>query len=89
MQAWALHRAGHYCLGNPDLVLAVDHKPLLKILGDKHLDDIDDPRMLNLKEKKLFVTLLSWFLFWAASMPAQMPPRKAQSAKVNTWTWPP
>ena len=49
--AWALHKARHYCLGNPDLVLAVDHKPLLKILGDKHLDDIDDPRMLNLKEK--------------------------------------
>ena len=51
--AWALHKARHYCLGNPDLVLAVDHKPLLKILGDKHMDDIDDPRILNLKEKTL------------------------------------
>ena len=51
--AWALHKARHYCLGNPNLVLAVDHKPLLKILGDKHLDEIEDPRMLNLKEKTL------------------------------------
>ena len=51
--AWSLHKARHYCLGNPDLVVAVDHKPLLKILGDRHLDDIDDPRMINLKEKTL------------------------------------
>jgi transposase InsO family protein len=51
--AWSLHKARHYCLGNPDLVLAVDHKPLLRILGDKNLDDIDDPRMVNLKEKTL------------------------------------
>ena len=31
----------------------MDHKPLLKILGDRELADIDNPRMLNLKQKTL------------------------------------
>ena len=31
----------------------MDHKPLLGILGDKSLDSIKNPRLLNLKEKTL------------------------------------
>ena len=31
----------------------MDHKPLLKILGDRKLEDIDNPRLLKLKEKTL------------------------------------
>ena len=40
-------------LGAPRLYLAVDHKPLVRILGDKCLQDIDNPRLLCLKEKTL------------------------------------
>ena len=32
---------------------AVDHKPLLKILGDRCLEDIPNPRLRSLKEKSL------------------------------------
>ena len=51
--AWALEKTKYFTLGAPDLFLAVDHKPLLKILGDKELQDIDNPRLQNLKEKTL------------------------------------
>ena len=43
----------HYTLGNPKLLIATDHKPLLKILGDRKLEDIPNPRLVNLKEKTL------------------------------------
>ena len=51
--AWALHKTRHFTLGCKALVLAVDHKPLLKILGDRELGEIDNPRILNFKEKTL------------------------------------
>ena len=40
-------------LGCPDLAVLVDHKPLLKIFGDRCLSDITNPRLFNLKEKTL------------------------------------
>ena len=51
--AWSLAVTHHYTLGNPKLIVATDHKPLLKILGDRKIEDIDNPRLLNLKEKTL------------------------------------
>ena len=51
--AWALQKTRHFTLGNDKLTVAVDHKPLLKILGDRELGDIDNPRILNFKQKTL------------------------------------
>ena len=34
-------------------MVAVDHKPLLEVLGDRALDDIPNPRFRNIKEKSL------------------------------------
>ena len=53
----ALHKTRHFVLGFDKLVVAVDHKPLLGLLNDKSLADIDNPRLLMLKEKTL------WFNF--------------------------
>eukprot|EP00794_Sanderia_malayensis_P002910 gene2910-3362_t len=49
----ALDKARFFVLGCQDLIIAVDHKPLLKILGDRCLADIPNPRLRNLKEKTL------------------------------------
>ena len=49
----ALDKARYFVLGCEDLIVAVDHKPLLKLLGDRALDDIPNPRLRNLKEKTL------------------------------------
>ena len=49
----ALDKARHFVLGCNNLVIAVDHKPLLKIFGDRSLDHISNPRLRNLKEKTL------------------------------------
>lgn len=49
----ALQKAKHFVLGCSNLIVAVDHKPLLKVFGDRSLEDIHNPRLLNLKEKTL------------------------------------
>ena len=49
----ALKKAKHFVLGCSDLTIAVDHKPLLKVFGDRSLEDIDNPRLIRLKEKTL------------------------------------
>ena len=49
----ALDKARYFVLGCEDLIIAVDHKPLLKIVGDRSLQDIPNSRLRNLKEKTL------------------------------------
>ncbi len=49
----ALDRTRHFILGCSDLVVALDHKPLLRLFGDRCLEDIPNPRLRNLKEKTL------------------------------------
>ena len=49
----ARDKARHFVIGCSDLILAVDHKPLLKTFGDRSLDDIPNPRLRSLKEKPL------------------------------------
>ena len=51
--AWAMKKCRHFILGCVSFLLATDHKPLLGLLGDKALEDIENPRLQNLKEKTL------------------------------------
>ena len=50
---WSLFKAKYFVIVCENLIVVVDHKPLLGILGDKSLDDIDNTRLENLKEKTL------------------------------------
>ena len=50
----ALYKARYFVLGLEDLTVAVDHKPLLKVFGDRKLEEMDNPRLTNLKEKALY-----------------------------------
>jgi hypothetical protein len=49
----ALEKARYFVLGCHDLTIAVDHKPLLKVFGDRSFEDISNARLRNLKEKTL------------------------------------
>ena len=49
----ALDKARFFVLGCSNLIIAVDHKPLLKVFGDRSLEDITNARLRNLKEKSL------------------------------------
>ena len=51
--AGALEKCRHFVLGCTDLYVAVDHKPLVKIFGNRALSDITNARLCNLKEKTL------------------------------------
>ena len=45
----ALDKARFFVLGCTNLIIAFDHKPLLKIFGDRSLDKISNARLRNLK----------------------------------------
>ena len=47
-----LNKTRFFVLGCSDLIIAVDHKPLLKVLSDQPLE-ISNPRLCKLKEKTL------------------------------------
>ena len=51
--AWALEQTKYFTLGCNDLVVVTDHKPLTKLLGDRRLDEIDNPRLFRLKRRTL------------------------------------
>ena len=52
--AWALEKCKLFVLGNPKLKLAVDHKPLIAILGtNQDLTEVMNPRLLNFKLKSM------------------------------------
>ena len=48
--AWALEDTRWFTMGCTNLVVVTDHKPLTKILGDKWLDAITNPRLFRLKQ---------------------------------------
>ena len=49
----ALDKCRYFVLGCQDLIVAVDHKPHLKLLGDRSLENIPNSRLRNLREKTL------------------------------------
>ncbi|XP_066924333.1 uncharacterized protein [Clytia hemisphaerica] len=51
--AYSLDRARHFVLGCKELIIAVDHKPLLGLFTNRSLDDIPNNRLENLKELTL------------------------------------
>ena len=53
---YGLEKCRLYIAGCHDLIVAVDHAPLVKLLSDRHLNDIPNPRLLRLKEKTLNFT---------------------------------
>ena len=50
---FGLEKCKHFVLGCTDLLIAVDHKPLIGLLTTRNLEDIPNARLLNLKEKTL------------------------------------
>jgi len=50
---YGLEKSRMFTLGCSDLLIATDHKPLVKILGDSALNTITNPRLFSLKEKTL------------------------------------
>jgi len=49
----SLEKVKYFVLGCKDLIIAVDHKPLVKLLGDRSLEDIHNTRLMKLKERTL------------------------------------
>ena len=63
--AWALEQTRFFTQGCDNLVVVTDHKPLVKILGDRTLDEIRNTRLFRLKQRTL-----PWF-FRIAHLPGK------------------
>ena len=51
--AWGLEQTKYLTQGCDNLVIVTDHKPLVKLLGDRTLDEISNTRLLRLKQRTL------------------------------------
>ena len=51
--AWGLEQSKYFTQGCNDLLVVTDHKPLVKILGDRTLDEISNTRIFRLKQRTL------------------------------------
>ena len=50
---WALRKCKMFLLGHPGFTIITDHRPLVKIFGEKELRNIDNPRLFKMKERTL------------------------------------
>ena len=50
---WTLEQTKYFTLGCKHLVVVTDHKPLVKLFGDRTLDEISNTRLFRLKQKTL------------------------------------
>ena len=50
---WALEDTRFFTWGCTDLHIQTDHRPLVKLLGDRTLDEINNNRLLSFKEKTM------------------------------------
>jgi hypothetical protein len=51
--AWSLEQTRFFTQGCADLLVITDHKPLVKIFGDRTLDEIANTRLFRLKQRAL------------------------------------
>ena len=51
--AWGLEQARYFTQECDNLVVITDHKPLVKIFGDRTLDEISNSRLFRLKQRTL------------------------------------
>ena len=50
---WGLEQTKYFTMGCDKLTVATDHKPLVKIYGDRTLDEIQNTRLFRLKQRAL------------------------------------
>ena len=63
---WGLTQTKFFTMGCNNLVVATDHKPLVKIFGDRTLDEIANPRLFRIKQRTL-----RWY-FTAVHVPGKL-----------------
>lgn len=51
--AWGLEQSRYFTQGCDNLLVVTDHKPLVKIFGDRTLDEITNTRLFRLKQRTL------------------------------------
>jgi hypothetical protein len=71
--AWGLEQTRYFTQGCDNLVVVTDHKPLVKIFGDRTLDEITNSRLFRLKQRTSHGVLTSCTCLARATMPRMQP----------------
>ena len=59
---WALDKCKFFLLGMPDFILAMDHKPLISLLGKQEFMTIPNPRLMGCKIKSQMYTFTPTYI---------------------------
>ena len=79
--AWVLYAIKFFTLGYTDLNVQTDHKHLVKLLGNKTLDEIDNKRLADLKEKTF---LLNLKIYWVPGKEIPSPDATSRQPQDST-----
>ena len=86
--AWSLEDSRFFTMGCHDLIIASDHKPLTKILGDRELADIQNPRLFRIKQRTMMwkyrLVHVPGRTIPASDATSRYPTRSAAQAETNT-----
>ena len=67
---WATKKCRLYLAGCPNYTLITDHRPLIPILNSRSLSEIENPRLLRLREK---ITMYQFTAEWRAGTALAIP----------------
>jgi len=82
---YGLHKCKFFVLGLDNLILMLDHKPLISIFGpDQNLEEIENPRILNFKLKSLMFRFKVLHVPGKKTMMADTFSRRYDSPNVKT-----
>ena len=67
---WCLKKARLFLLGCSNLTIVTDHRSLVKLLGDRTITEVVNPRLFRLKEQTLQFHFQVWHLPWKSKTAA-------------------
>ncbi|KAK3736199.1 hypothetical protein QZH41_002472 [Actinostola sp. cb2023] len=73
--AWGLEQTRYFTQGCDNLIVITDHKPLVKIFGDRTLDEITNSRLFRLKQRTLPWRFDTLHMPGKSNQAARLPPR--------------
>ena len=82
--AWALEQTRYFTMGCSNLLVVTDHKPLVRIFGDRTLDEITNTRLFRLKQRTLPWKFTIKYLAGKSNKAADAASRHPTGVEVNS-----
>ena len=84
--AWGLDQSRYFTQGCRNLLVVTDHKPLVKIFGDRTLDEIQNSRLFRLKQRTLPWHFQIMYMPGTSNLAADAASRHPSSSSIQLFT---